>query len=520
MNKFKTNKLLLTISILTIISFSIGILLVKSNISLAGSLNNTDSPAPTFYTLLNIYNRLATNATAVAEDHNLGPSANPASTSHTLTEIYNLIPTITPANVFNGTEYLGVTGTLNLACSTTTFDGVSNLVGDTYDGTGTGLNRWCVTDTGDAGVANILQGKKAWVDGIEVTGTMTDREGDNASTAQTALAGINYLTVATGFYDGDDRVSTTDAELVVLDSDLVVTNIKSGIAIFGVTGTLLPNTGTATVADLFNSKTAHLTSDWNLDTGTLNLACNTTTFDGVSNLVGDAYDGTGTGLDRWCITNTGDALAGDILSGKKAWIDGIEVTGTMSAADTSVSTLCLDTPTYYNAMPSCDENDPCDSSFNGTYTADGIVVNEGTCETGDVCFDTPNYYSNMSSCDNNDPCDSDVAPTYTANGLICSAVCVVDGSVANDGACCNDLNCTSGDCTGEVCVAGFDPDGSVTGLAGYGTPTIAYANPYNNVDAEGYNICYFTVDAYPGAVAYYLYQKRAQLSLMLRGEYE
>jgi hypothetical protein len=49
-----------------------------------------------------------------------------------------------------------------------------------------------------------------------------------------------------------------------------------------------------------------------------------------------------------------------------------------------------------------------------------------------------------------------------ADGLICSAVCVVDGSVADDGACCHDNNCENGDCTDEVCV------GAVEAICGNG----------------------------------------------------
>lgn len=54
--------------------------------------------------------------------------------------------------------------------------------------------------------------------------------------------------------------------------------VKLGTSYLGIAGTLTPNGGTAVVADLFNGKTANLTNDWNLDTGTLNLACNTSTF--------------------------------------------------------------------------------------------------------------------------------------------------------------------------------------------------------------------------------------------------
>lgn len=105
--------------------------------------------------------------------------------------------------------------------------------------------------------------------------------------------------------------------------------IKLNQSYLGVTGTLTPDGGTAGAADLFNDKTANLTNDWNLDTGTLNLACNTGTFDGTGNKVSDAYDGGGNGNNRWCMKDTGNAAAGDMLSGKIGWVDGMEVTGMM-----------------------------------------------------------------------------------------------------------------------------------------------------------------------------------------------
>ncbi|MCX6713315.1 MAG: hypothetical protein NTY66_03870, partial [Candidatus Vogelbacteria bacterium] len=115
-------------------------------------------------------------------------------------------------------------------------------------------------------------------------------------------------------------------------TNLTVGNVKSGTTFgAGQTGTLLPNGGTATAADVFNGKTANLTDDWSLDSGTLNLACNTATFDGTGNNVADGYDGAGDGTNRWCIkASTNSAVAANILSGKKAWVDGVEVSGTMA----------------------------------------------------------------------------------------------------------------------------------------------------------------------------------------------
>ena len=134
-----------------------------------------------------------------------------------------------------------------------------------------------------------------------------------------------------------DSVPTIDA-----------TKVKLGQSYLGVAGSLVPNGGTATAAGLFNGLTAHLSGDWDLDTGTLDLACNTATFNATANLVATTYDGSGDGSNRWCMTDSGDAIADNILSGKIAWVDGLVVNGTMSAGYTygdSNAALVLGTAT-------------------------------------------------------------------------------------------------------------------------------------------------------------------------------
>ena len=74
------------------------------------------------------------------------------------------------------------------------------------------------------------------------TGTMPDKEGDNASTGSSVDGTTLKLTAPTGFYDGDDTVTKQD-------DDFTAGNIKKDVNIFGVTGTLaggstgLPKTG-------------------------------------------------------------------------------------------------------------------------------------------------------------------------------------------------------------------------------------------------------------------------------------
>ena len=217
------------------------------------------------------------------------------------------------ADIFNSklsyVDGLELTGTLNLACDTVTFDGAGNLVAADYDGGGDGSNRWCITDIGDAVNSDILLGKIAWIDGVATTGTAVIYSyGDDSAD--------NVLTVATGAGNWDA-------------SSLTINTVKKDIAFAtSSVGVLTPDGGIAAVADLFKGTTAHLTADWTLDTGVLTLACATSTFDGVQNLVTDAYDGGGDGSNRWCVTDTGDAAAGNIASGTIAWVDGVEITGT------------------------------------------------------------------------------------------------------------------------------------------------------------------------------------------------
>lgn len=215
----------------------------------AGSLSPSASPAATSYTLTDIYTRLTTNATSTAGNHDFAPAGAPAGSLYTLTQVYDAIPTILANTVKLGTSYLGVagsltpdggtaatgtvftgatahltgdwnldTGTLTLACAVRAFDGTGNKVADGYDGGGDGTNRWCMTQSGDATAGDILSGKKAWVDGSEVTGTIA---------TQTLSAGST--TVAAGYYD-----ATT---LTAVDADLTAGSILTGETLFGITGT-------------------------------------------------------------------------------------------------------------------------------------------------------------------------------------------------------------------------------------------------------------------------------------------
>ena len=99
------------------------------------------------------------------------------------------------------------------------------------------------TSSGTAVTGEMLAGKKAWVAGTEVTGTMPTQTLNPASTV-----------VPAGYYAATN--------LAAVDPDLATANIKAGVTIFGTAGD--PNvvntgSGTAAAGDILLGKTAWVT---------------------------------------------------------------------------------------------------------------------------------------------------------------------------------------------------------------------------------------------------------------------
>ncbi len=87
-------------------------------------------------------------------------------------------------------------------------------------------------DSGDAtaAVAEILTGKTAYARGTKLTGTMPT----NGAASGTISAKAGTYTIPMGFHDGSGAVGIAAAE----QSKLVPTNIRSGVTILGVKGTM------------------------------------------------------------------------------------------------------------------------------------------------------------------------------------------------------------------------------------------------------------------------------------------
>lgn len=94
----------------------------------------------------------------------------------------------------------------------------------------TGTNTYDAdTSDADAGVAEILATKTAYVNGTKLTGTMPNR----GSVTGTISTKAGQYTIPQGYHDGSGKVSIASTE----QAKIIASNIKAGIQILGVTGT-------------------------------------------------------------------------------------------------------------------------------------------------------------------------------------------------------------------------------------------------------------------------------------------
>jgi len=86
------------------------------------------------------------------------------------------------------------------------------------------------TSSATASAAEILSTKTAYVVGAKVTGSMAN----NGSANGTISTKTGQYTIAAGYHDGGGKVSISSTE----QAKIIATNIRSGITILGVTGTM------------------------------------------------------------------------------------------------------------------------------------------------------------------------------------------------------------------------------------------------------------------------------------------
>lgn len=130
----------------------------------------------------------------------------------------------------------GSTVLIDLTADTVTPDKI--LTGFTaHDQSGASITGTCEydVDSGDATVqvAEILSDKTAYARGARLTGTMPN----NGAVSLTISSKDDSISIAQGYHDGSGTVKLLDSE----KAKLIAANIKSGITILGVTGTMEPS---------------------------------------------------------------------------------------------------------------------------------------------------------------------------------------------------------------------------------------------------------------------------------------
>lgn len=120
-----------------------------------------------------------------------------------------------------------------------------------HDKTGATITGTCTfdADTSDAtaAVAEILAGKTAYVNGNKLTGTMKN----NGAVTGTITKKADSYNIPIGYHDGSGKVGISSTE----QAKIIATNIRAGVSILGVTGTMSGTEGAKAQAKTATPKT-------------------------------------------------------------------------------------------------------------------------------------------------------------------------------------------------------------------------------------------------------------------------
>lgn len=122
---------------------------------------------------------------------------------------------------------------IDLTADTVTADKILSTY-TAHDKSGAPIVGTCTfnADTSDATAAGaeILSGKTAYVNGIKITGEMKN----NGAVSGVISKKADSYTVPIGYHDGAGRVAISTTE----QAKIIATNIRAGVSILGVTGTM------------------------------------------------------------------------------------------------------------------------------------------------------------------------------------------------------------------------------------------------------------------------------------------
>lgn len=144
----------------------------------------------------------------------------------------------------------GNTVLIDLTADTVTEDKI--LTGFTaHDASGAIVTGTCDFDVSSQDatvkVAEILSGKTAYAKGTKLTGTMPN----NGAVSLTISEVGDIVAIPQGYHDGSGKVQILETE----QAKLIAANIKQGITILGVTGTLEPSSDVTVHAKTATPKT-------------------------------------------------------------------------------------------------------------------------------------------------------------------------------------------------------------------------------------------------------------------------
>lgn len=154
----------------------------------------------------------------------------------------------------NNKVVFGSTVLIDLTADTVTADKIlTNYTA--HDSSGTIITGTCDYDVNSQSatvqVAEILSGKTAYARGTKLTGTMPN----NGAVSLTISDVNDEIAIAQGYHDGSGKVKIIDTEA----AKLIASNIKQGITILGVTGTLEPSSSVKVHAKTVTPKTTSQT---------------------------------------------------------------------------------------------------------------------------------------------------------------------------------------------------------------------------------------------------------------------
>ena len=139
---------------------------------------------------------------------------------------------------------------IDLTADTVTADKILSTY-TAHDKSGAPIVGTCTfnADTSDATAAGaeILSGKTAYVNGVKITGEMKNNGAVNGVISRKA----DSYTVPIGYHDGSGKVSISSTE----QAKIIATNIRAGVSILGVEGTMSGTEGAKAQAKTATPKT-------------------------------------------------------------------------------------------------------------------------------------------------------------------------------------------------------------------------------------------------------------------------